>query len=224
VRIGIRRKNNMPRNKKGSTAHSNALKSHQNKDDEVGTDKPVLGINDIKTTVRNLLLAIEGQPLRKQLLDTPKRVEKMISEIFDGYEVDIDSIFTTFDGEGRDQISIVKNIITWSVCEHHLLPFQLVVAVGYLPRERVIGASKLVRLVEAYSHRLQLQERITEQVANTLMEKLNPLGVGVIIEGEHLCMRIRGVKNTSSKLVTSVMLGEFRDSPTIRQEFLKMLD
>jgi len=214
----------MPRNKKGSTAHSNALESHQNKDDEVETDKPVLGINDIKTTVKNLLLAIEGQPLRKQLLDTPKRVEKMISEIFDGYEVDIDSIFTTFDGEGRDQISIVKNIITWSVCEHHLLPFQLVVAVGYLPRERVIGASKLVRLVEAYSHRLQLQERITEQVANTLMEKLNPLGVGVIIEGEHLCMRIRGVKNTSSKLVTSVMLGEFRDSPTIRQEFLKMLD
>ena len=177
---------------------------------------------ELRDSIRKILESIDGTPLRHQLLETPNRVVKAMSEIFDGYQVDIDSLFTSFDGEGKDQIVVVKDIETWSVCEHHLLPFHLQVAVAYLPFDRVIGVSKIERLVHAYAHRLQLQERITEQVANTLMDKLRPQGVGVIIEGEHLCMRMRGVKGTG-KVVTSVMLGEFRESPGLRQELLGVL-
>lgn len=179
--------------------------------------------NPVSENVKSLLLAIEGGPLRPQLVETPLRVEKMFSEIFDGYSMDIDSLFRSFDGEGKDQLVIIKDIETWSWCEHHMLPFFVSVSVGYLPKDRVIGASKIERLVVAYAHRLQLQERITEQVANTLMDKLQPLGVGVVIEGEHLCMRIRGVKSKNSKMISSVMLGQFREDQGLRQEVLNLM-
>jgi len=171
----------------------------------------------------SLIAAIEGEPIRPELLETPYRVQKALEEMLSGYDVDIDSLFKVFDGEGSDQVIIVRNIPFVSVCEHHLLPFMGKAHIGYLPNGRVIGASKLPRLVQAYSHRLQIQERIAEQVAQTLMTKLSPHGVAVVIEGTHLCMTCRGARSNDSSLVNSVMLGEFRVSPSLRAEFLALL-
>ena len=173
--------------------------------------------------IRNVLLAIGEDPTREGLKDTPKRVSKMIKEILGGYDTDINSLFTTFDGEGQDQVICLKDIEFWSLCEHHMLPFHCVANIAYLPDKKVIGVSKIARLVLAYGKRLQIQERITEQVANTLMEKLKPKGVAVILEGQHLCMQMRGVKNSTSKMTTSIMLGEFRDNSALRAEVLNML-
>jgi len=181
-------------------------------------DKP-----KIISAVLMLLDAIEGKPLRKELLETPNRVQRAFEELFDGYNTDIDALFKTFDGEGKDQIVAVKDIKFTSTCEHHLMLFSGVAHVAYLPKGKAIGASKIPRLVLAYAHRLQIQERITEQVANTLMEKLQPQGVAVIIQGEHACMRCRGVRSEESKLVTSVMLGLFRDDAVTKQEVLALL-
>jgi len=180
-------------------------------------------MNDITYNVRQILKAIEGPTLRKDLERTPIRVQKSYEEMIDGYNVNIESLFTTSDGEGMDQIVAMRNITGWSLCEHHLLPFSFIAHVAYLPRDRVIGASKLERLVIAYAHRLQLQERITRQVADALMNYLNPRGVAVIIIGEHLCTRCRGVKSPSSELVSSIMLGSFREEQSARIEVLSLL-
>ena len=177
----------------------------------------------IVPAVESLLKAIEGPTLRKDLIDTPDRVYRALEEMLSGYETDIDSLFKTFDGEGTDQLVIVKNVEFSSFCEHHFLPFSGSANVAYLPNNKVIGASKIPRLVLAYAHRLQLQERIAEQVANTLMQKLEPLGVAVIIKGEHLCMRCRGVKSTNCSIINSIMLGSFRDNPALRMEVLELL-
>ena len=177
----------------------------------------------VMTAVHDLLEVIEGAPLRPQLLETPRRVQRMLGEILSGYSVDIPALFKTFDGEGEGQIVIAKNVRSWSLCEHHCLPFYATVSVGYLPKDRVIGASKLERLVHAYAHRLQLQERLTRQIAQELMDRLEPEGVGVIVQGEHLCMRMRGVKSEETTIITSVMLGEFREDPAMRAEFLQLI-
>jgi len=177
----------------------------------------------IRDAVSTILLSIEEGPLREELLETPRRVAHAFEEMLSGYSVDIDALFQTFDGEGQDQLVIVRDIEAWSICEHHLLPFQICASVGYLPDDKVIGVSKIERLVLAYAHRLQLQERITEQVANTLMKMLQPRGVAVVIKGKHLCMRARGVRSKNSEVVTSVMLGHFRDNPTLRNEFLHLV-
>ncbi len=143
--------------------------------------------------IKTILQFIEGEPLRPELEETPMRVLSSYLEMFEGYGTDIDDIFKTFDGEGKDEIVALRDIKSWSFCEHHFLPFSVVAHVAYLPDKCVIGASKLERLVHLYSHRLQLQERITQQVADTLMQKLKPRGVAVILQGEHLCMKCRGV-------------------------------
>ena len=161
--------------------------------------------------------------MREDLKETPGRVQRAYEEMFDGYDTDIDSIFKTFDGEGQDQIVVVKDIVSWSVCEHHLLSVELLVHVAYLPRTKVIGASKIERLVHAYAHRLQLQERIARQIADAMMNRLAPQGVAVIIEGIHGCMRCRGVKSQSSKMVNSIMLGLFREDSALRMEVLSLL-
>ena len=179
-------------------------------------------MKNVEQIVRDLILSIEGE-MRPHLEETPARVRRMMGEIFDGYGVDISSLFKSFDGEGKDQVVIARNIETHSICEHHLMPFLISANVAYLPDDRVIGASKMARLVHAYAHRLQLQERITEQVGNSLMEYLKPRGVAVVIKGEHMCMRLRGVKSTNSEIVTSVMLGEFRENSNLRQEVLLLL-
>ena len=180
--------------------------------------------NQIYNLTKLLLHEIEGinVELREGLLETPMRVARSYEEIFDGYKVDIPSLFKTFSDEGKDQLVVAK-VNTWSVCEHHILPFSVSAAVGYLPDNKVIGVSKLSRLVCAYSHRLQLQERITEQVAQAIMRYLEPKGVAVVITGEHLCMRMRGVKDQESQVITSVMLGAFRDDFNLRQEFLRLI-
>jgi len=179
--------------------------------------------DQVQAGVAKILTAIEGPVVRQELVETPGRVASAYQEILDGYGVDIDKLFKTFEG-GIDQLVISKDINTYSMCEHHLLPFSVNAVVAYLPDKRVIGASKLERLVIAYSHRLQLQERIAEQVAHTIMEKLQPLGVAVIIEGEHLCMRCRGVNSKAGKIVNSIMLGKFRESAALRTELLTLLN
>jgi len=185
----------------------------------VNTKNRKLALKAVKT----LLGTLERGPLRPELIDTPRRVVSAYEEMLDGYSADIDSLFKTFDGEGSDQLSIVKNIPFSSLCEHHLLTFMGKAHVGYLPNGKVIGASKIPRLVLAFSHRLQLQERIAEQVAHTLMSKLQPHGVAVVIEGTHLCMTCRGVKAHDTSLISSVMLGKFREDSTLRAEFLSLL-
>ena len=177
----------------------------------------------IKKSVAGLIAAVEGDYFRAGVIETPDRVARAYEEMLGGYDVDIDKLFKHFEGEGKDQVVAVKDIDFTSFCEHHFLPFTGRAHVAYLPKDRVIGASKIPRLVHAYACRLQLQERIAEQVANTLMEKLQPLGVAVIIYGEHTCMRCRGVKSNSSQLINSVMLGRFREDPGLRSELLALL-
>jgi GTP cyclohydrolase I len=177
----------------------------------------------LEAIIEELLIRIEDAPLRKGTLETPSRVARALKEMFDGYNTDIDKLFKTFDGEGQNQIVALSNIEFTSYCEHHMLPFSGFAHIAYLPKGKVIGASKMARLVAAYAHRLQIQERMTEQIANTLMNKLNPLGVAVIIEGSHSCMKIRGIKCQNGKLVTSVMLGMFREDAGVKQEVLALL-
>ena len=177
----------------------------------------------IMSAVTTILTEIEGEPLRKDLLETPRRVANALAEMLSGYNTDIDSLFKSFDGEGTDQIIAVRDISFASMCEHHLLVFSGVAHVAYLPNGRAIGASKIPRLVYAFAHRLQLQERITEQVAKTLMDKLQPRGVAVILQAQHSCMTCRGAKALGSSMVTSVMLGDFRESHALRMEVLSLL-
>ncbi len=165
--------------------------------------------------VKNLIVAIEGPKPRKELKDTPDRVQRAFSEMFDGYEVDIPKLFMQrFEQEGTDMVVCVRDISFYSMCEHHLLPFNGIACVAYLPANNiVIGVSKIERLVLAFAHRLQLQERITRQVAETMMTYLKPMGVAVIIQGEHLCMRCRGVRSKTSaeaSLWLTVTLGPRR--------------
>lgn len=177
----------------------------------------------IRDLTAQLLLAfdIEGT---EELRDTPRRVADAWEEMLDGYEVDTEALLSkTFEDEGQDQVVIVRDIESWSVCAHHLLPFHIQAAVGYLPIDKVLGVSKLERLVHAYAHRLQLQERLSRQIADALMTHLQPLGVGVVIVGDHLCMKCRGVKNKKSTVITSRLLGLFRDNPTLRAEFLSLV-
>ena len=173
--------------------------------------------------VQMILASIEGDPLRPELRETPKRVVNALIEMLDGYNAEIDSLFTTFDGEGTDQLIIIKNIPFVSLCAHHLLPFSGKTSVGYLPNGRALGASKIPRLLSAFSHRLQMQERIAEQIAKVIMDKLKPDGVAVVIEGVHLCMTCRGIKSSGSSMVNSVMLGRFREDATLRAEFLSLI-
>ena len=174
------------------------------------------------SSVHTILEAIEGKPLRKELLETPDRVYRALEEMLDGYNVSIPDLFTSFDDEGHDQIVIAKDIPFFSTCEHHLILFSGRAHIAYLPKDKVIGASKLPRILYAYSRRLQLQERITRQVADAIMQYLEPLGVTVILEGKHGCISCRGVKSDCS-FVTSIMLGVFRDERTIRMEVLSLL-
>ena len=181
-------------------------------------DKP-----KVASAIRTILEAVEGRSLRPELLETPSRVIRALEEMLDGYSVDIDGLFKTSDDEGKDQIVVVRDITFTSWCEHHFLPWMGRAHIAYLPVTQVLGVSKIGRLVLAYAHRLQLQERLTKQVAYTLMEKLNPHGVAVIIIGEHTCMRCRGVRLSESQVMSSEMLGAFRQNAALRAEVLSLL-
>ena len=171
-----------------------------------------------------LLAELGEDPSREGLLDTPKRVEKALRFLTSGYFADVDAtinnaLFTV----DYSEMVIVKDIDFYSLCEHHLLPFFGKCHVAYIPTTRVIGLSKIPRLVDIFSRRLQVQERLTHQIAAVIQEKINPLGVAVVMEGTHLCMSMRGVEKQNSFAVTSAMLGVFRENARTRMEFLELI-
>ncbi|QHW31532.1 GTP cyclohydrolase I FolE [Paenibacillus rhizovicinus] len=170
------------------------------------------------------ILGLIGEDVNREgLLETPARVTRMYEEIFAGYAVDPrDVLGVTFD-EQHEELVIVRDIVYYSQCEHHMAPFFGKAHIGYIPSGKIAGLSKLARLVEAVSRRLQVQERITSQIANIMEEVLQPHGVMVVVEGEHLCMCARGVKKPGSMTVTSAVRGEFRTSAALRSEFLSLL-
>jgi GTP cyclohydrolase I len=174
--------------------------------------------------IRGLLSAIGEDPSREGLLNTPKRVEKTLQFLTSGYREDVDAMLNNalFTVDYNEMV-IVRDIDFYSLCEHHMLPFFGKCHVAYIPNGKVVGLSKIPRLVDIFSRRLQVQERLTNQIANTLLEKIDPLGVGVVTEATHLCMSMRGVEKQNSVAVTSAMLGTFRDDARTRAEFLDLI-
>ncbi|MBP2001702.1 GTP cyclohydrolase I [Paenibacillus shirakamiensis] len=173
--------------------------------------------------IREILKLIGEDVEREGLLDTPARVTRMYEEIFAGYEVDPREVLGVTFEENHEELVIVKDIVYYSQCEHHMAPFFGKVHIGYIPSGRIAGLSKLARLVEAVTRRLQVQERITSQIADIMEEVLAPQGVMVVVEGEHLCMCSRGVKKPGSKTVTSGVRGTFRSDAASRAEFLSLI-
>src|SRR3954471_5613947 len=178
----------------------------------------------MQDVIRQLLAELGEDPSREGLLDTPKRVEKALRFLTSGYTTDVDTVLNNalFTVDYNEMV-IVKDIDFYSMCEHHLLPFFGRAHIAYIPQGKVIGLSKIPRLVEVFARRLQIQERLTSQIADTIREKINPLGVAVVMEATHLCMSMRGVEKQNSFAVTSSMLGAFRDSARTRMEFLELI-
>jgi len=178
----------------------------------------------IEPLIRQLLAELGEDPAREGLRNTPTRVERAFKFLTGGYDIDPDDLLNealfTVD---YSEMVIVKDIDFYSLCEHHLLPFFGKCHVAYIPRHKVIGLSKLPRLVDMFSRRLQLQERLTSQIAETIRDKITPLGVAVVMEGTHLCMAMRGVEKQNSVAVTSAMFGAFRDNARTRMEFLELI-
>ncbi len=177
----------------------------------------------IRRAVREILLAVGEDPDREGLRDTPRRVGRMYAELFAGLHANPREHLAKFFTEKYDEVVLVRDISFCSMCEHHLLPFMGKAHVGYLPNGRVIGLSKLVRVVESVSRRPQVQERMTEEIANLLVEELNAKGVVVVIEATHTCMTIRGVRKPGSLCVTSAMKGVFRKSQSSRAEVMQLI-
>ena len=172
--------------------------------------------------VRRILQWIGEDPEREGLQETPKRVIKAYKEIFAGYHIDPKSVFKTFEEGACDEMVILKDIEFWSTCEHHMAPFFGTAHVAYIPNGRVIGVSKLARLVDIFAQRLQIQERICQQVADALMEYLTPKGAACVIEARHLCMTCRGVRKQNSKMISSSLRGEFLEAE-VRAEFMSLI-
>jgi GTP cyclohydrolase I len=177
----------------------------------------------IENLVAELIGEIGEDPKREGLLETPKRVAKSFEKLFGGYSQKPSDVVTVFDGENYDEMIICKNIDFYSHCEHHMQPFFGQVSIGYIPDKNIIGLSKLPRLVEIYSRRLQNQERLTMQIANALNDIIKPKGVGVVIEGKHFCMLARGVEKQNSMMTTSYCTGLFKKNAITRSEFLKLI-
>jgi GTP cyclohydrolase IA len=178
----------------------------------------------MKDLIRQLLAELGEDPAREGLVRTPTRVEKSLAFLTSGYRANIDEVLNdalfTVD---YNEMVIVKDIDFYSLCEHHLLPFFGKCHIAYIPQTRVIGLSKIPRLVDVFARRLQIQERMTNQIAETICQKIDPLGVAVVCEGTHLCMSMRGVEKQNSFAVTSAMLGAFRDNARTRMEFLELI-
>ena len=178
----------------------------------------------MQESIRSLLAELGEDPSREGLVDTPKRVEKALTFLTSGYKANVDEVLNNalFTVDYSEMV-IVKDIDFYSLCEHHLLPFFGKCHVAYIPTKKVIGLSKIPRLVEVFSRRLQVQERLTHQIAEVIRDKVNPMGVAVVMEGTHLCMSMRGVEKQNSFAVTSAMLGAFRDNARTRMEFLELI-
>ncbi|MFQ5865314.1 MAG: GTP cyclohydrolase I FolE [bacterium] len=179
---------------------------------------------EMQNLIREILIKIGENPEREGLLRTPRRVEKSLEFLTSGYKQDVKKIINgAVFNEKYDEMVIVKDIEVYSLCEHHLLPFYGKCHVAYMPNGKVIGISKIPRIVDIFAKRLQVQERLTNQIAETLMEFLNPQGVGVVIEARHLCMMMRGVEKQNTVVTTSALLGVFRDSQSTRDEFMHLI-
>jgi GTP cyclohydrolase IA len=190
---------------------------------DTSTDRP--SREEAEAAIRTLLRWAGDDPSREGLVDTPARVARAYEEFFEGYAIDpIALLERTFEEtDGYDEIVLLRDIRLESHCEHHMVPIIGRAHVAYLPHRRVVGISKLARVVEAYSRRLQIQEKLTAQIANTIQQVLEPRGVAVVIEAAHQCMTTRGVHKPGVTMVTSRMLGAFRDDPTTRREVLAMI-
>lgn len=175
--------------------------------------------------IRQILEHIGEDPTREGLVDTPERVAKAYEAITRGYRMNVEEVINeAIFEEDANHMIIVKDIEIYSLCEHHMLPFFGHCHIGYIPNGKVLGVSKLARIAEVFARRLQVQERLTNQIASTLMHALAPDGVGVIIEAKHLCMMMRGVEKQGSHMITSAMLGSFHDSIATRNEFLQLVN
>jgi GTP cyclohydrolase I len=181
--------------------------------------------NDVEQSITQLLKYIGEDPKREGLVNTPARVAKMYEFLTKGYHEDVESVLNkAVFTERYSEMVIVRDIDFYSLCEHHLVPFYGKCHIAYLPNGKILGLSKLPRIVEVFARRLQVQERLTQQIADTLFKFLKPMGVGVVIEARHLCMMMRGVEKHESSATTSAMLGAFRDDVKTRTEFLTLLD
>lgn len=179
--------------------------------------------DNLESIFESVLLELGEDPNREGLHKTPKRVAKALRFLTSGYQQDVKAVLNgALFTENYDEMVTLKDIALYSLCEHHLLPFFGKCHIAYIPKKKIIGLSKLARLVDVFSRRLQVQERMTKQIADTLHEVLDPLGVAVVIEAEHLCMQMRGVQKRGSTMITSAMLGGFRNQVT-REEFLKII-
>ena len=187
------------------------------------SSRPAQGIED---HVRNILQHMGEDPDREGLLKTPYRVARAFEYFTRGYQQDPKEVINgaIFTEEDYSEMIVVKDIDFFSMCEHHILPFFGRANVAYIPDKHIVGISKIARLVDVYARRLQVQERLTTQVANTIMEELDPVGVGVIITAEHLCMRMRGVEKQNSIVTTSATLGAFRTHQETREEFITLVN
>jgi len=181
--------------------------------------------NKVKLAMASIIEAIGENPLRESIKDTPQRVAEMYAELFSGLDADPKAELAVDFGEGYEEMVILRDISFYSMCEHHLLPFYGVAHVGYIPSPggRVVGVSKLARVVEIYARRPQLQERMTQQVADAIFEALQPDGVAVVIQAEHLCMVMRGIKKPGTTVITSSVRGNFRSKVATRSEFLSLI-
>ncbi len=182
---------------------------------------PAAAKPDLPVLIKELLAGLGEDPHREGLLRTPQRVAKSLRELTSGYQVDVDRLINNalFDVPYSEMV-LVRDIDFYSLCEHHLLPFFGKCHVAYIPDGKVIGLSKIPRVVEAFSRRLQVQERLTSQIAEVILQKIKPVGVGVVMEARHLCMEMRGAQSKNSPTVTSAMVGVFRTDPRTREEFL----
>src|SRR3954470_17794068 len=203
----------------------NGFEERPVEDDVLGPDGKVIVPEDVASAIRTLIRWAGDDPTREGLLDTPARVARAYEEFFAGYAEDPVAILerTFAETEGYDEIVLLKNIRLESYCEHHMVPILGVAHVAYLPAHRVVGISKLARVVQAYAKRLQIQEKLTAQIANTIEAVLQPRGVAVVIESEHQCMTTRGVHQHGASMATRRMLGVFRDDPNTRRELMGLI-
>lgn len=178
----------------------------------------------VQRAIQDLLVALGEDPGREGLLGTPRRVAEMYAEIIGGVDQDPEAFLEVGFEEEHEEMVLLRDIPFFSVCEHHLLPFHGLAHVAYIPRGRVVGISKLARVVDCLARRPQMQERLTSQIADLLNRKLQPHGVAVVVQAEHLCMTMRGIKKPGSRVITSANRGVFRRNAATRTEFLSLLD
>lgn len=190
---------------------------------ENSSDRSDVDLEKMKLAVRMILEAVGEDPDRDGLLETPRRVAKMYAEMFEGLRLDPERHLKVTFTESYDEMVLVRDITFTSMCEHHLLPFSGVAHVAYLPEGKVTGLSKIARVVEEVARRPQVQERMTQTIADLVSTHLNTSGVGVVVSAEHSCMSIRGVKKPGSLTITSSLRGDFRDDPATRAEFMSLI-